>query len=1202
MKYDESKNNINIGMNRTTLNLKREKSEDIKFSKDKLLITSLDFNEKNESSSTKRHLDNFNKLTSSQNKNGFNNKTFYKTQTLADRNKSNFFATRNQLVNSAVEEISDFLIFKQRDYANIDKVEEFWRKKVIVNFNQYNSLENELKYKLNKNRLLGIKINKETNETLILKDDLILLEEKIKETKKMLIKAEKDISSYNLIKEKEDKTNVKFQSFIDKELNEAKTVEGLYKKYLIIYSEANDIISKKKKSIDDGRKFISDYEFKASIEIDKRKHQYNELEIALMKIKYLSLENQVQLESVLDIKKNESEKLEKEKLYQKNIAMACKESKREYLNMHREIYYFLKSCKVNSVDDLIDNFIKISDLNKELAKQYQDKFVEIKYYENSALKLNEKYKYLYIIYKSLKEKVEKKYQLKELNNDENIDFQNTKSSNSIGYKIPNANELQKIEPIIDLGENDSNFNKEENEINPFLEYLNFKKKVDFECSKKENKNEHLNNNGNGILKEYVEIQKEMHTHLKEQEHLIMNDGIEINELKKMINEVKDINKILNSDIIQKENILNITFINILKIRNEKIEKIKKDMKESKLFSDNYIAMFKILEKDSLDLEMELEKLRRDQDDKYNEFDEFNNKTKRSKNSEKLTKKVNQKFIKKNKIDEFALTSTVFSYKNQNEKKGFHLKIFDSSIAEDKKGHFYIKSFYLYHRVFSIYSREVIQIYNENILNCCKTFTYKIEAKIKNDLRRIAIENSKFNNGELNEKIVDENEFKNENQSLSIIIYNSKEFIDVLKEDILKAISTYELQLDYLKNKKNNVTEDKKIQQIKSDSKIMKNLLDTTKSNKIIGVKTSVKSVVDLFLESNEQYKVVKNRLEKTFCFYTNELLNKEKPRKIVYPNVKNSFSLKDKLEYSEDLKIKCLNEFKKKLDPIENINLESVLKKNYKDQDETINNEKINIDKDPAPILDLLNNKVNFQNNYKKITDRNINNINKKGKNLKKESKSRHDIKSHFVEEDKDCSVIIEEDSNDLKVHVKTNKNSILFNKLQSDKTKEKFKGLKALYDRKSDIFNLENNFMGQGLEINHNEVELKNKMNAIKKSYLGNNFNRQNSMIRSISVVKDKGNKTIVANNSTIKNNSINLKKSDSNSTINQNTNNLKKLINDNESVKNQEVKVKKTIGLENLNNIIGNTSKEQKEKFKLEFIKSFLSDDHMSDLRENQ
>ncbi len=45
-----------------------------------------------------------------------------------------------------------------------------------------------------------------------------------------------------------------------------------------------------------------------------------------------------------------------------------------------------------------------------------------------------------------------------------------------------------------------------------------------------------------------------------------------------------------------------------------------------------------------------------------------------------------------------------------------------------------------------------------------------------------------------------------------------------------------------------------------------------------------------------------------------------------------------------------------------------------------------------------------------------------------------------------------------------------------------------------------------------------------------------------------------------------------------------------------------KKVISLEGLDSFKGNASKEQKEKFKLEFIKSFLSDDHINDLKENQ
>lgn len=79
-------------------------------------------------------------------------------------------------------------------------------------------------------------------------------------------------------------------------------------------------------------------------------------------------------------------------------------------------------------------------------------------------------------------------------------------------------------------------------------------------------------------------------------------------------------------------------------------------------------------------------------------------------------------------------------------------------------------------------------------------------------------------------------------------------------------------------------------------------------------------------------------------------------------------------------------------------------------------------------------------------------------------------------------------------------------------------------------------------------------------------------------------------------------MKKSSSNSTIYKNANEISKNKVIDEETSKKEKFSKKVISLEGLDSFKGNASKEQKEKFKLEFIKSFLSDDHINDLKENQ
>lgn len=454
-----------------------------------------------------------------------------------ENRKISVFQQRSNLLESAKEDLLDYLMFKKQDFANIEKIEEFWKTKLVRNQKMINEqkLEKQRKEELLHQRIL--ELNKEINNNCCFEADLMMknYEHKIQVKRKEVQISEHDFIAYTHLIQKESRKKKNLMTFLEDELSQAKTIEKLHHKYKLLHNESSVFISKKKKILNDSKDFLSNFTLKGKIEIDRKMQQYNDLELALFRIKAHSVDAQLKLERVKERKEMTRREIERLKKHNKNLVYQNKENFSGILKLMKEKSEILISCNADNFNILIEKYTKTVALNKSLGKQFDEKSFEIKHLESTYSELKDTQRNLILLLNKLIKVMSKRYEI-----DERV-IQDDCINDKTKY-IGN--------PFLEfLDKSSINNNKNNKELTSNKEYSDDSiKEEDFE--------------GDDI--------KEIIKQIKNQDKNINQENFEMTTLNQKIYNLRKENEVLIKKVMIKETFLNKIYIKLI-INNTKLK-------------------------------------------------------------------------------------------------------------------------------------------------------------------------------------------------------------------------------------------------------------------------------------------------------------------------------------------------------------------------------------------------------------------------------------------------------------------------------------------------------------------------------------------------------------------------------------------------------------------------------------------------------
>lgn len=1050
----------------------------IKHNNNSVLITSLN---SNRTTSNFKAFQNINSQSSNNNSklNDFINSRSRSTFNL--EKKSSIFQQRHVMYESVKEEMLDYLIFKQQDMANIEKIEEHWKSKLVKNFNHFNELK---KQKSNKETILAqltLELNKEINTNCCFEENLMnkAYDSKIQNKRSQLLISEHDLIAYNQLLIKESQKKKKLMTFIEDELNQAKTIERINHKYQLLYNEANEVITKKKRMLKEAKDFLTDFVLKSNIEIDKKKRIYNDLELALFRIKAHSIDAQFKLEKVLEKKETVKIQIENLKREKKNIIQLNSNLFSAILKLKKEKAEILISCKVDSVEVLIDKYNYSIIHNKSLGKQFDEISSVIKNLESEYSRQKDTLKNLHLIQERLNFAINTKYDIATIDKEEKHD-KTSYFGNPFIKKLDNISNKIKNEDFL-IGNSSELYNKN----------------IDYKA---------------------ISYDDEALNYINEQGKTVNQENFEMTSTMESIDNLRKENQEIIKYFLNKEHLLDTIFTKIMTLLEQKLSVHLGISLKQVCTINNVQIITNSSDENSLQTKDEVLEFGMEKSKKSSNFH------KRNENSKKIFKEVgdSNKSIfslkpKNMKSNKFNITTDSVDAGESNT----HYLLFSSVKKADLKFQVSSKSTYLaktegfkislsgasiYFDAFKImtgkflvFSRLLLIAKNKLYQKLAYFQETKLERLETDNLSAIEVEKNKEKEYK-EEKEEDEDTIglvKNNlalKERLKIILIENNDTNKIYLRQKSLGDKAFENQLSFINksNKEIDSIDDNAVNyQLKSKSRIMNNMasnfagkkrLDHEANKKRRGMKTFIESYMGT--SGNILFPTFQNKLTKEISHFTNELLIQENKLIISYPKARNHYSLSQKKNYAAKIQVE---------------HLEKLKTKNEKTKAENEIADLINYSKGNNNLNITMNNNLLIPSLIKH-KETNNSTLEKSNMNLKDNTIKKRSKKFSKIEKDKISTDIVKTDNSfkendddlkNIKPKEKSQKDKFI-EKLQTTQKTSKFKGLKALFNRQEDIHHLELNFKADFYNSDKSEQLLKGKMEDIKRMFKEKNDSMQ--------------------------------------------------------------------------------------------------------------
>jgi hypothetical protein len=318
-----------------------------------------------------------------------------KSQTIRKKRKSSLddFIERNQELHKTKQNFLDYIINEQTQYADLEKIEDYYKSITVNNHDKYNKeqalLDTKMKELDKLTSLVHIELIQNVNFT---QDDFENnINNQIELVKEQVVAREHDYECFQNMYNQLYQSNYILRKKVNEELRyEAYNLKN-YEKYHILKSKAFQSANTHKNMLSDMRNFESMLIVKNEMEIEHKKKKFNELEYQVYAIKNDSEEIKKRLKILKSHRKKKLDVIQE----QNNKNIKIKEENRlmlkDYLSLNIKMAGLYDGLGVTSLEEIIIKF-------NEQKLQYQN-------YHNEFIQLNQDIKGLNNIYTREKNKL-----------------------------------------------------------------------------------------------------------------------------------------------------------------------------------------------------------------------------------------------------------------------------------------------------------------------------------------------------------------------------------------------------------------------------------------------------------------------------------------------------------------------------------------------------------------------------------------------------------------------------------------------------------------------------------------------------------------------------------------------------------------------------------------------------------------------------
>ena len=288
------------------------------------------------------------------------------------------------------ETFLDFLIHEKESFADFNKIENYYKKKLIKNCNKYNENKSIISEKKNIEKQLSFELNEIIINTLVFEEKTNELTENLMNEIKNQIKIKEiELKWYKNLYSRTYKTNFLLSKRLENELEFYTTSNEQYEKYKLI--KKNVLLSLNNQiDILNQMNYFNDMKIMKNNQLQSKSEEiYNNLIFQIYEIKKDSIKFEKEIKNII---------LKKEKTYKqlKEIKLNQNENYKDYL-INYNLYHSLKLkleeifkfLKMNNIKEIINKYNKGRQKYNELTIRYNNLNKEITILNTELTTLNQ---------------------------------------------------------------------------------------------------------------------------------------------------------------------------------------------------------------------------------------------------------------------------------------------------------------------------------------------------------------------------------------------------------------------------------------------------------------------------------------------------------------------------------------------------------------------------------------------------------------------------------------------------------------------------------------------------------------------------------------------------------------------------------------------------------------------------------------------